>query len=452
MLQPLESINRTKPLADPLLSYASASIKAANPCYFYYNSYCKKGDNCPFLHEPITRNDVVGISSGALTSNLAKNSNPAGNEMIESSKDALANPCQGSPDRTKDHQSGLPASSSPKHNGLILNAPQTTVDTVGYMKSSTLSDQSSGDSAIEHAEQDISRDSSPGFDVLVDDGLSNMIDLEHQSTQERDTEVLHVKHRVGDSIVYGLDYHDAEYNEQGLHGFEHGSCLDYFEGVQGHDCLTTSGHILHNRINLVNPSCEEHVPRFFNPRSLMGSHAVSDHQNSQIGRISKRPPERRGAKGNNDRNKRCRIHEARNGSEEIDTRPTHDMQNSLIGDCSPPLACATFRGQKKRSKRKQRHVRSARPSKYSTAKVKHLVSEDFMGPKTLAQIKEEKCRSKSSASHPTVHMPHGRSSSNDFEGPKSLSELLKVKGRTSVDRESCCSKYLQHDQLGQNTE
>jgi len=179
MLQPLESLNRTKPLADPLLSYASASIKAANPCYFYYNSYCKKGDNCPFLHEPITRNDVVGISSGALTFNLAKNSNPAGNEMIESSKDTLANPCQGSPDRTKDHQSGLPASSSPKHNGLILNAPQTTIDTVGYMKSSTLSDQSSEDSAIEHAEQDISRDSSPGFDVLVDDGLSNMIDLEH---------------------------------------------------------------------------------------------------------------------------------------------------------------------------------------------------------------------------------------------------------------------------------
>jgi hypothetical protein len=116
------------------------------------------------------------------------------------------------------------------------------------------------------------------------------------------------------------------------------------------------------------------------------------------------------------------------------------MQNSLIGDCSPPLACATFRGQKKKNKRKQRHVRSARPSKYSTAKVKHLDSEDFMGPKTLAQIKEEKCRSKSSASHPTVHMPHGRSSSNDFEGPKSLSELLKVKGRTSIDRESCCSK------------
>lgn len=432
MLQPLESLKRTKPLADPLLSYASASIKAANPCYFYYNSYCKKGDNCPFLHEPITH-DVVGVSSEALTSNLAKNSNPAGNEMIESSKDALANPCQGSPDRTKDQQPGVPNSSSPKHNGFILNAPQTSVDTVGYMKSSTLSDQSSGDSAIEHSE-DTSRDSSPGFDVLVDDGLSSKIDLEHQSTQERDTEVLHLKHHVGDSIGYSLDYHDAEYNEQGLHGFEHGSFLNYFEGFQGHGCMTTSGHILHNTTNLVNPSCEEHVPIFFNPRSLMGSHAGSDNQNSQIRHISMRPPERRGAKGNDGRIKRCRIREGRNAYEQTDTRPTHDMQNSLTGDCSRPFACATFRGQKKKSRKKQRHVRSARPSKYSTANVKHLDPREFIGPKTLAQIKEEKCRSKSSASHPAAHMPHGRSSSNDFEGPKSLSELLKVKGRTSVDK------------------
>lgn len=438
MLQPLESLNRTKPLADPPPpSCASASIKAANPCYFYYNSYCKKGESCPFLHEPTTRNDV-GICFEDLTSNLAKNGNPAGNEMIESSKDALANPCKGSPDRIKDHQPGVPFSSSPEYNGLILSAPQTSLDAVGYMKSSTSSDQSLEDSSMEHAEPDISRDSSPGFDVLVNDGLSNKIDFEHQSTQEGDPEVLHVKHHIGDSVVYDLDYHDAEYMEQGLRGFEHGSYLDYLERLQGHDCVITSGesgHILHNRINLVNPSYEEHIQRFFNPRSLMGSHAGFDHRNSQIGRISKRPPERRrGAKGNNGRIKRCCIHEARNDSEEIETKPTHHMQNLLIGDSSQSLVCATFRGQKKKSRRKQCHVRSARSSKYTAANVKRLDPEDFIGPKTLAQIKEEKCRSKSSFNHPMVHVPHGTLSSNDFEGPKSLSELLNAKGRTSVDK------------------
>ncbi|KAJ1261957.1 hypothetical protein BS78_09G069000 [Paspalum vaginatum] len=263
---------------------------------------------------------------------------------------------------------------------------------------------------------------------------SNKIDLEHQSTHERDTEVLHVKYHIGDSIVYGLDYHDAEYLEQGFHGFEHGCYLDYLEGVQGHDCVPTLGHIPHiNRINLVNPSCEEQDKIFFDPRSLMGSHAGFDHQNTQIEHISKqRPKRRRGSKGNNI--KRFRIHEARNCSEENETRQTHHRQNLLIGDCSQSLVCATFRGKKKGS-RKQCHVRSARSSKYSTANVKHLDDpEDFIGPKTLAQIKEDKCRSKFSFGHPTVQMPHGRSSSNDFEGPKSLSELLKAKGTTSVDK------------------
>ncbi|WVZ96750.1 hypothetical protein U9M48_042351 [Paspalum notatum var. saurae] len=428
-------LDQTKTLADPLLSSASASIKAANPCYFYYNLYCKKGDNCPFQHEPLAHKGDVGICSQALTSNLAKNDNPPGSEMIESAKDALANPCQDSPDhKKKHHPKGVLESSSPEYDGVIANALLSPVDTVGCMKSSTPSDQSLGDSEMEHTEQDVSRDSSPGFDVLVDDGLSNQIDLEHQSAQERNTEVLHVKYRIGDSIGYGLDYHDAEYMEQGLHGFEHGCYLDYLEGVQGHDCVTTFGHIAHNnRINPTNPSCEDQDKLFFDPRSLMGSHAGFDHQITQIENISKRRPKRRrGSKSNNI--KRFRIHEARNCSEGNETRQSHHMQNSSIGDCSRSLVCATFRG-KKKSSRKPCHFRSARSSKYSTANVKNLDDpEDFTGPKTLAQIKEEKCRSKFSFGNPTVQRSHGRSSSNDFEGPKSLSELLKAKERTYVDK------------------
>ncbi|OEL26538.1 Zinc finger CCCH domain-containing protein 34 [Dichanthelium oligosanthes] len=430
---PLESLNQTKPLADPLLSHDSASVKTASPCYFYYNSYCKKGGNCPFLHEPPTFNNVVGICSGATTSNIAVHGNSSGDEKIESSKYALANPYQGSPEHiNKHHSKGVSESSSPVFNETTSNAPETPVDTVGYMKSSTPYDQSSGDSAMEHAEQDESRDSSPGFDVLVDDGHSNKIDFEHQLAQERDTELLNMKHYIGDTVVYGLDYHDAEYQEQGLSDFERGCYLNYPEGAQGHGFFTTLGHIPHSRIDLVKSTSEEHGDRFFDSSSLMGPHADFDHQNTQIERISKQRPERRRrAKGKNGHTKRCRILEPRNGSEDIEKRPTHHMQNSLMGDFSGSLVCATSSGQKKKSRRKQHHARSARSSNYTNANAKHLDnSEDFTGPKSLAQIKEEKCRSRSSFSHPTVHVAHGRSSSNDFEGPKSLSELLKAKGRT----------------------
>ncbi|PUZ64245.1 hypothetical protein GQ55_3G128700 [Panicum hallii var. hallii] len=430
---PLESLNHTKLLADPLPSYSSASVKAASPCYFYYNSYCKKGGNCPFLHEPPTFNNVVGTCSGATISNTAVHGITAVEEKIESSKYALANPYQGSPEHIKKHHSkGVSESSSPVFNGATSNAPETSADTVGYMKSSTPSDRSSGDSGMEHAEQYESRDSSPGFDVLVDDGLLDEIDLEHQLAQERDTEVLNVKHYIGDPTVCALDYHDAEYQEQGLSVFERSCYLNYLEGVQGHDCFTTLGHIPHSRLDIVKSNSEEHGKRFFDPRNLMCSRADFDHQSTQIGHISKQRPERRrSAKGKNGRTKRCRIQEPRNGSEEIEQRPTHHMQNSLMGDCSRSLVCATFRGQKKKSRRKQQHARSARSSNYTNAIANHLNNpEDFKGPKSLAQIKEEKCRSRSSISHPTVHVAHRRSSSNDFEGPKSLSELLKAKGRT----------------------
>ncbi|CAL4902703.1 unnamed protein product [Urochloa decumbens] len=432
---PLESLNRTEPLADPVLSSASASVKAVSPCYFYYNSYCKKGGNCPFLHEPPTFNNVVGTCSRVTTSNIAVHGNSAGEEKVESPKYALANPYRGNPEHIKKHHSkGVSESSSPVFNGATSNAPETAADTVGHMKTSALSDQSSGDSSMEHAEQDESRDSSPGFDVLVDDGLPNKIDLEHQLAQERDNEVLNVNHYIGDPVAYGLDYHDAEYQELGLHNFEHGCYLNYRDGVQAYEHSTCLGHIARSRLDLVESASEEHGKRFFDPRSLMGSRADFDHQNTQIGHISKQRPERRrSAKGKNGRTKRCRINEPMNGSEEFEQRPTHHMQNSLMGDCSHSLVCATSRGQKKKSRRKQHHARSARSSNdtNTNTKAKHLDDpEYFTGPKTLAQIKEEKCISKSSFSHPTVHVAHGGKSSNDFEGPKSLSELLKAKGRT----------------------
>jgi hypothetical protein len=417
-------------LADPLIPHASASVKAASPCYFYYNSYCKKGGNCPFLHEPPTSNSVVGTCSGTATSNIAAHGNSAGDEKIESSKYALANPCQGSPERIRNHHSkGVSESSSTLFNGAASNAPETSIDTVGYMESPTASDQSSGDS-----EQDGSRESSPGFDVLVDDGLPNKIDLGHQLAQERDNDVLNAENYIGDPVVYGLDYHDAEYQEQELGDFERGCYLSYLEGVQGHGCFTALGHIPHIRSDHVTSSSEEHGKKFFNPRSLMGSHADFDHQNTQIEHISKKRPERRrSAKGKNGRTKRYRTREPMNGSEEIEQRPTHDMHNLLMGDRSRSLVCATFRGQKKKSRRKQHHTRSARSSNYTNANAKHVDDpENFIGPKSLAQIKEEKCRSRPSFSHPAVHVTHGRSSSNDFEGPKSLSELLKAKGRTPV--------------------
>lgn len=80
------------------------------------------------------------------------------------------------------------------------------------------------------------------------------------------------------------------------------------------------------------------------------------------------------------------------------------------------------------------------PSAFSSKNLKATVSKesrdacapaDFSGPKTLAQIREEKTRMQSTGSHlgdpGTPH--HRRIASVDFEGLKPLTELLKEKKR-----------------------
>ncbi|KAL6897892.1 hypothetical protein ACP4OV_006851 [Aristida adscensionis] len=438
---PLESFNRTKPFANPLSSHGSTSSKAANPCYFYYNSYCTKGDQCPFFHGPLTRNDAVGIRSEATTSNPIVNGNSVGVEMIELVKDVPENPAEDSSAHTKDHHSkGVIESRNPEFDGAISNASETSIDTGGHMKSSmpTPSDQSSEHSAMDHTEEDECGDSSPGFDVLVDDEPSNKSDLELQLAQERDADVLYVKYDDGgDSVGYGLDYLHSECYEQGIYDFD-SSCyavssfnLDHLAGFNEHDSVITLGHIPQNGINLAKSTFEEYGRSFISPKSFISSMADAgfDNQHPQIGCNSKRRLEnRKGAKGKHGRIKRCRGLEPRNGPQEIES--TLHRQYSLIDQSD---ACATFKGQKKKSRRNQ-HVRHAKLAEPTKTNEKHLDHpKDFSRPKTLAQIKEEKYSSKSN-SHPNVHMHDGRSFSGDFEGPKSLSELLKAKGRTSVGK------------------
>ncbi|KAL6607754.1 hypothetical protein ACP70R_040817 [Stipagrostis hirtigluma subsp. patula] len=429
--EPLESFNRTKSFADPLSSHASTSLKAASPCYFYYNSYCTKGDHCPFFHGPL---DAVGICSEATTSNPTVTVKSAGVEMIESVKDFPPYPAEGSSDKIKQHHTkGISESSHPELDGDISSASETSVDTSGHVKSSTPSDRSSEHSAMEHIEQDEWRDSSPGFDVLVDDKPSNKNDLELQLPQETDANVLCVKYDGGDSIGYGPDYLDSEFCEQGFYSFDP-SCypvssfyLDHPGGFEDHDSVTTWGHISHGRINLAKSSLED--PSNF--ISSMGD-AGFDHQYTQTGRNSKRRREnRKGFKGKNNRIKRGHCLEPSIVSQEIESRSIRHRRYSFMGDCSLPADCATFKGQKKKSRRTQKHVGCAKLAGHAKANAESPDHrKDFSGPKTLAQIKEEKSRSKSN-SHSNVHMPDGRSFSGDFEGPKSLNELLKAKGRTS---------------------
>ncbi|KAF6988524.1 hypothetical protein CFC21_006045 [Triticum aestivum] len=426
---PMENFNRTKSLTVPPSSDGPISVKTANPCYFYYSSGCKKGDNCPFLHEP-TPSTESAISSEAIAFNPAVNENSAGDEMVEALKDAHTSPCQDTLYHIKKcHSKEVPESIYLQFDGPISVTPETSIDTGEYIKCFTHSDQSSEYSTMEDAEQDESRDSSLGFDVLVDYGLSNKNDLEKQLAQKRDAQVLHAKYDIGDPVCYDRDYYDSWYYGQAFCSFDdqHGY-LSHPEGVQDPDVETTLGHIPHNTRKLARPSSDEYDRMFFNS-SFIGSAAddVFPRQHTETRHTSKRRPEKRkGAKSRKGRTKRRRGLEPASGFQGIESRSTHYRQEFLMEECAQSVVCATFRGQKKKRRGKQHNVISARSSEHPTT--------DFTGPKTLAQIKEENCVSKSRFSHSAARMPHGGSFSNDFEGPKSLTELLKAKDRISISQ------------------
>ncbi|TVU17298.1 hypothetical protein EJB05_33319 [Eragrostis curvula] len=433
---PLESLNIAKSFADPLSSHGSACVKTASPCFFYYNSHCAKGDRCPFLHEPPT-NNVVETCSEATTLNPTVNHSSTGDEMIQSLKTSLTNPAEDSSNHIKEpHYKGVIESSNPDIDGVGSIASERSVLTGGRMKSSTPSDQSSELSEMEHTEQDEWRDSSPDFDVIVDDRETNKNDLEHhQLAGERGANGPYVKYDGGDSVGYGLDYLDSDCYEQDFCGFDSvcnpvGSF--YLDHFKEQNTMATSGPLPDNRINLAVSTFEdEYGRRFFGPRNFIGSmEDVAFHrQYTETEHGSKRRPEnRKGAKGRNRRNKRRRGFEPSIGSEEIESRSTHGRLYSSMGDSSGPVVRSTFREQKKRSKRKQHHSHHAKSAERNANPKHQDCRADFTGPKTLAQIKE-KCSSKLN-SQPDACMPPGRSFSNDFKGPKSLSELLKAKSRT----------------------
>ncbi|XP_052156919.1 zinc finger CCCH domain-containing protein 34 [Oryza glaberrima] len=424
---PLENLNKTKSLADPL-SLCSTSVKAANPCYFYYNLHCSKGDNCPYLHEPLTSNDAVGTSCKATTSNPAVSKSYVGDEMVEESKDTITNPCQD----TSCHIKEVPVSINPEFGEAeaVSGALETSTDIDEYMKCSAVSDLNSGDSTMDHTEQD-ERDSSPGFDVLVDDCLSNKSDLEHQLTTESDNKVLHAEYGIRDPVLYDMYYHDPEYYNYepefcGLDDRQGYLYLCQPNGAHEHESEITLGHLLPQNTEVTS---DEFDRRFFNPRNFTSSVADTNfvHQHTQIRHISKRRPEnRKGAKGKKDCIKRSRCLEPKNSTQQIESMPTRQRKDYLMGECPQPANHATFRGRRKKNRGKQQHVLSAKSSEHPTA--------DFTGPKTLAQIKEEKCKSNSSFSHSTACTPNVRSFSDDFEGPKSLTELLMTKSRSSVGK------------------
>ncbi|KAH7681734.1 CCCH zinc finger domain-containing protein [Dioscorea alata] len=463
-------------------THAPASVNKLNtPCYFFFNAICVKGDWCPFMHDTSSDQrikkqflDTASIKTPETKTSIGSDTGPASVEVpanpLESTselnkhfypEEVLGDPA---PVNVFEDSRASAESSMPELEDPTLKMPENSLSPVEHVNglSTIIPDQSSEELMKEYAESDEGYMSSSGFDVLVDDGS--------ELVYENDTDYLPFHEK--DSELHG---HILQYDFEGSAGCVPQNYTD--TGYYDHAIFEAYDHLgeryipdYYHRV-LENPRESESereerererlpLPMYYHKREpLPREHAMGsgnavdlrDHlkkRRKMEDRLpfhhSRRHPSYRDQQSSRERparHLRDRRLESEVGKTMTDSSVSEIKSVLDNGHRESRSGYPQFNrhGRSRLGERGSRRRMKA-PSAFSSKNLKASVSKesrdacspaDFTGPKTLAQIREEKTRMQSPGSHlgdpGTPH--HGRIASVDFEGPKPLTELLKEKKR-----------------------
>ena len=481
--QPLEGLSETVPEPGQLPSQAAIpTSKATVPCYFYYNAYCIKGEQCPFLHEilpaqkfqkaapeativhhPPETKASAGSDTRPTSIEVPANSPGDTLEVIkqEHSKEVIQQPAPGiaSEEHSPSAESSVPDHEEP---GIKLSDDNPLPPTEYVNGSPELCPgQGSDENAKDSAEADEWWESSPGFDVLVDDGSEQLAyeeDGDYLLAQERESEMLHGRLLQYDyEVPPGYDplaYPDSGFlYEQGVYdGYDHADNKynpEYFHKVSEH---------LSERRNLEPTSHRKRKPSrrrhdVVDDRDVMD---LRDHLRKRR-RTDRSPHKRYSSRTRGSSRERSGrrgmvpllhgrlVSEVGNNMHVSAQSDTESALNDSHGKGWSGYPQSTRHAQSRLREREYRR-RNRKPQLVLSSEVlprsasRRTESSQiksgavtFSGPKTLAQIKEEKRRAREADGNSfESHTPQNfrRSRSIDFEGPKPLNELLKDKKRS----------------------
>ncbi|KAL5975290.1 hypothetical protein ACLOJK_031969 [Asimina triloba] len=472
---PLDGRPEGSPDAVHASPYLSANTsKTSVPCYFYFNTHCIKGDKCPFLHGSHVPKSTKASSAGPEAHPL-ENKPSSGSDTGPGSIEAPSNiserkttniqfqskhvlQLEAPNNIIEEHSASVPISvpDCEETTGKLLNNLPPDSGFVNENGSPLCLDHSSGDPGDDCVEPEERWESSPGFDVLVDDG-SEQLGYE----EEPDYLLAHdqeTSRRLGGHL---LQY---EYEDQVDY-----DCMDYPELLYEHSVYDSYDHLGTDKpsdhIRRVPDQRERMLPpmmsqrRKFLPREL----EVEVRKGDLRDHLQKRKRDSR------DMPRSCK----RRSSHVSDGKREHPMRQStahrhpgrlasevginMIGSCSDSdfrLNARDISGrvrysESKHSKPKlhgrERKRRHAKQLPVVSSEISRRITSDsnltsFTGPKTLSQIKEEKRRA-------GVNESNSRSTQNpgetrvtdvpeDFEAPKPPSELIKDKGKMSSEKEN----------------
>lgn len=435
------------------------------PCYFYFNGFCNKGERCSFMHGPDdgtlackSAQTASTVNDAAVVDKKMATRSDTGLTPIETQINTSETAIKGSTEpqsKAKEdfHQfapSNVPENSASPHTSdseceeAALVQSERLPPAEGFFESRSLvcTDQSSEDQVDCHLEREEWLESSPGFDVIVDDRLEDMV-------YEDDPEyvpALDVERRELNSQFLGYDYENpvgydpaypdaGNFYEQILHDSydhlddKHNS--DYTRRTPGQsrervfDRLSQQKRKFSGMELACNDSSmdlRDHLKR----RRLVDGHSVTHfskrHYSSHlIGRSRERPQWQ--------------------GSQRYHGKLASRVEKNILGSCSDPEIHLNDVNQQGRLRCSQQQYKERRPGKQqllssevtrkSVPKTRRSTEESsvFSAPKTLDQIKEEKKNAyENGDSFRKVRHSSGASSEN-FQGPKPLSKILEDKKR-----------------------
>lgn len=472
---PLESHAETSSELAPQPNKSAVPVNKTNmPCYFYFSGYCNKGERCAYLHGPDdgatawTSSKVASEVPDEPTAEMKKTF--AGSETDLSAVEKHPNSSEMGPKEAAHEYINSEVDVHLMTNNVgeqsasheTSGSPSVEAAAVGLVSlvhaegltqgGSYLSPNQSSDEEVEDSvEREEWLESSPGFDVLVDDrlvGLSH--EDEHNYLMHHDMEDRELDERfAGYDFENHLEY-DPAYPDIGI----------VSDVEQNASYYNFENHEMNERVGefLIPAHGRERVSR---KRELPRELAFRGRDNVDLRDLLKK---RRASENDSPDHLSRRFDLSRSNVHEQGSRDRHRPQGSRWMpqrraskvesnvSFSPAFLNRTRLEGANRLKRlrqsqgssyRQQHFKDRRrgqsrpfanePPRRRMDSRKRLtdVPETFSAPKTLAQIREEKRRGREDANSLEGTGPSGGSEKEDFSGPKPLSEILKDKRRLS---------------------
>lgn len=454
-----------------LSHHSSIPVNKTNtPCYFYYNGFCNKGERCSFLHGPDSsapawkslktasevndtrppeNNTIAGTETGPTLIGRQPNSVETATVTAIETQFQPKEDLQKSVFKNAFEQSSSPQISMSEYEEAAAVRSDSLLPAEGFNQSRSLlcTDQSSEEQVDGPIEPEERWESSPGFDVLVDNISENLVYEDEPEYllaldgEGRELNSQFLGYDFEDPVEYDLMYPEAEilYDHRVYDSFdcldnEHSS--DHVRNIPGCSRERILDPILpRKRKNFpvelaVNGRSGLDLRDRLRKRRVIDGHSVT--------RFSRRHDSSCLIGRTRERRRRHGM------DQQLQGRSASEVRKNIIGMLSENETLSN-RGNKQGWVRRSRLPKSRQHYKEKGhSQRQHISSKDsrkpvsreristreyttFTGPKSLAQIKEEKRKAEGNGEGFGKMGYSSNTPSADFQGPKPLSEILKDK-------------------------